>query len=217
MGRSIRAKVEDTLIIHTPDMVPVLKINPAKYNPRKISEADFAALKKSIRTYGFLDPIVVQRKGFNCVGGHQRVKAIKEICIEMGRDLPLIPAVILDISDRDAKKLNVMLNNVGGEFDARMLGELLAGLNKETPLDTSEIAFMGFEQPEVDRYLRLVDAIPPLPVNDVPTTFANSVTLSLEFHDVRLRDAVKQTLVDKARTTNQTTGHFIAALLGCRT
>lgn len=224
MGRTVK-KVETKskknepkkLVVHIPAMTPIRRINPAIYNPRKISPSDFDALKMSIRTFGFLDPVVVQKTGMCLIGGHQRVKALKELCVDLGIEAPSIPVIILDIEDRDARKLNVMLNNVGGEFDARMLGQLLADMSKEKPLDATELSFMGFEQNEADKLLRLVDAIPPLPTTDnEPSTFGRSITLSLDFNDVRLRDLTKKTLVDKSGTTGQKTGDFIAALLGCR-
>jgi len=205
----------EAIVIHTPVLVLPRKINPQAYNPRTISKKDFDALKMSIKTFGFLDPICVQKKGMGIIGGHQRVKAITELCVEMGIQVPAIPCIVLDIEDREAKKLNVMLNNVGGEFDARLLGQLLASLHTEKPLTLEETSFMGFEQSETDNLLRLVDAIPPLPT-DTTTTFGSSVTLSLSFNDVRLRDAVKKTLADKAETSGQKTGDLIATLLGCK-
>ena len=68
--------------VHVPTLHRVSDLNPSAYNPRKITPEKFEALKESIRVDGFLEPIVVQKKGLNIIGGHQRVKAIKEICVE---------------------------------------------------------------------------------------------------------------------------------------
>ncbi len=39
-------------------------IKPADYNPRRISEGAFAELKNSLRTLGFVLPIIVNREGY---------------------------------------------------------------------------------------------------------------------------------------------------------
>lgn len=219
MSRPARVKkpAPPALVVHKPVLLAVQKLNPAAYNPRKISDADFAALKASMMTYGFIDPIAVQKQGLCIIGGHQRVKAVRAICSELGIALPKIPAIVLDISTREAMKLNVALNNVGGEFDARMLGQLLADMSEAKPLTIEEASFMGFEPAEADKYLRLVDAptiLPPSQPDDTIGGFGSSVTLSLKFTSVTMRDAVKKALTDKAATAEQTSGEFIAGLLG---
>ena len=47
----------------------------ATYNPRKISDHDLEALRKSLRFFGAVEPIVVNKRSDRIVGGHQRVKA----------------------------------------------------------------------------------------------------------------------------------------------
>jgi len=204
------------MVVHRPVYLLPTKLNLAKYNPRKISEEDFKSLQESMSIYGFIDPVVVQKKAKIIVGGHQRVKAIIALCTLKGVEIPRIPCIVLDIGDREAKKLNILLNNLHGEFDARMLGHVLAEMQKETPFAAEEITLMGFDTQDVDKYLRLVDAPPLLPPpREDMQEFATSVTLSLQFNDVRQRDAVKKVIAQKAETTKQKTGDFIAQLLGC--
>lgn len=207
------------IVFHPTKMILLSRLNPVAYNPRKISEADFKALKESIATVGFIDPIAVRKTGLEIIGGHQRRNAVLELVQERALAMPKIPCIVLDVDERMAKKLNVALNNVGGEFDAKKLGEVLASMHtREQKLTVDEVSFMGLELSEADRFLSLVNAetlIPPS-TNPNPSTFANSVTLSLQFNDVRLRDAVKASLVAKAETTKQKTGDFVADLLGCK-
>lgn len=209
-------KAHASLVMHMPVLKDPRFLNDAVYNPRKISVSDFNALKHSIRTHGFLDPIVIQKEGKNIIAGHQRKKALFAICTEDGIPVPKVPTIILDVDDRAAKKLNIALNKVGGEFDAHLLGKLLADLNQEKPLQQDELATFGFyQQSEADKLLRLVDAIPPLDIDtDEPKEFGRSVTLSFEFNDTRLRDLVKKTIVEKAATANKKTGDLLASLLG---
>jgi len=57
------------------------KLNPAAYNPRKISPQEFQRLCRSIREFGFIEPAVVRKDGV-IIGGHQRVKAAMEVGLE---------------------------------------------------------------------------------------------------------------------------------------
>lgn len=47
----------------------------APYNPRKMPAREMAALRRSMRTWGAVQPVVVNRRSSHIVGGHQRVQA----------------------------------------------------------------------------------------------------------------------------------------------
>jgi ParB/RepB/Spo0J family partition protein len=97
-------------------------LKSAAYNPRQISRDELNKLIKSIKQFGFVDPALVRKQDNMIVGGHQRVKA----AIEMG--LKEIPVVFLDITENDAKLLNVALNKISGDWDEDKLTELLSEL-----------------------------------------------------------------------------------------
>ncbi len=191
-------------------------LDPAPYNPQKMPLAKFEALKLSIRTYGFVDPIVAQKKTNRIIGGHHRLKGTKEICVEDGVAMPKLPVILLDVSDRDAKKLSMALNN-HGDPDPQLLGELLFSMRQDAPFAQEEIQVMGLTGEDVDKYIHLVDPDPPPNTNpDPPSTFGKSVTLNLEFDDVRLRNAVKDVLTKKTKTAKKKSGELVAGLLKCR-
>ena len=52
-----------------------------EYNPRKISKEMLEKLKKSITEFGYIEPIIWNKRTNNIVGGNQRFKAL----VEMGR------------------------------------------------------------------------------------------------------------------------------------
>jgi len=55
--------------------IAVEKLNPTKYNPRKdLKPGD----KRSIQEFGYVEPIVWYSRTGNVVGGHQRLKILKE-------------------------------------------------------------------------------------------------------------------------------------------
>ncbi len=202
--------------IHPVVTIRANEINPAPYNPRRISPEMLESLKQAIRKHGFLEPLVVQRSSETfgpliLIGGHQRLRAVREIGIEDNRQLPDLPCIVLDVPDRTAKMLNVSLNNIAGEFDPKLLGELLEDVNRVHVIDLDEVLVMGFDEEDVSRYLHLAE---PPQIDEDPPTFGTSVTLSLEFKDVRQRDAVKAKLLERAKLTRRTTGEVVDGLLG---
>jgi hypothetical protein len=204
--------------VHTTTLVRVAELNPAAYNPRKITPEKFESLKESIRQDGFLEPLVIQKKGKNVIGGHQRIKAVKEICVEDCIATPDLPCIVLDVDDKTAKRLNIKLNKIQGEFEARLLGELLVDLYEEMqPMPVEDFALLGFDQQEAEKFIRLVEpGLVPLSTGDggEASGFGQSITLSVEFDSVVLRDRVKKLLNENAKTAKQKTGQLVAVALG---
>jgi hypothetical protein len=60
--------------------IPISKINPALYNPRKDlqpDDADYKRLLKSMDEFDCVEPLVWNRRSDNLVGCHQRFKILK--------------------------------------------------------------------------------------------------------------------------------------------
>lgn len=201
--------------VHVPVMMNVHELNPVAYNPNKMAPEKYEALKETITKDGFIEPVVVQKKGTNIIGGHHRVKAIKELCVESASPVPQIPCIVLDVSDYDAKKINLKLNHVHGEPDARLLGEVLVDLFPTRMPDRFEVdvTSLGLSLDDATKYMNLVD---PQPFDSQPEKvngFGKSVTLSLEFSDVRLRDKVKKIIQERVEVQKKKSGHVVAELL----
>jgi DNA modification methylase len=152
--------------------VPISKIRFAQYNPRKISDTEMASLKRSLQRFGFVDPVVVNRRrgkswsaaerGTVIVGGHQRVRAARELGHKA------VPVVYVDLSPDDEKLLNLALNKIGGEFDLPKLAEILRDLRKAK----ADLGASGFSQKEITRAIadaeRELSASLPPDEEDVP-------------------------------------------------
>jgi ParB-like chromosome segregation protein Spo0J len=199
----------------TPKMMPGEKINPAPYNPRKIKPAVLEALKDLIRTKGFIQPLVIQKKGNTLVGGHQRLQAVKEICFSQGAPLPKLPCYVLDITDREAKELNIALNKVTGEFDAKLLSDLLTSIDREVPITHEETLSMGMSDDELVRLLKKNEVQAPKESEETAAIGA-SVDLRIKFKDSELRDKIKRNLDARAKREMRPTGEIIAEALGIK-
>ena len=53
--------------------VPIDELHPDPKNPRKIGDAELDNLTRSLREFGFLQPVIVQHDDHVVVGGHQRL------------------------------------------------------------------------------------------------------------------------------------------------
>jgi len=108
------------------------------YNPRKIDKETFEKLKKSLEEFGYVEPIIVNKRNMHVVGGNQRVKALKELGIKE------IEAVIVDLDEKKEKTLNIALNKITGEWDFEKLEAVLKEIEDNVELT-------GFSEKELNK------------------------------------------------------------------
>lgn len=125
-------------------------LNPAEYNPRQISKHDLESLKRSLTEFGFVEPVVINKDN-TIIGGHQRVKAAKELGIEQ------VPVIQLDLDKDKEKALNLALNRISGEFDEDMLSTILKTLDDEL------LELSGFANDEI---AELIETLEPVTEDD---------------------------------------------------
>lgn len=145
---------------------PIDTLTPAAYNPRKISPRELEKLAASIREHGFVEPVVINKDG-TIIGGHQRVKAAALL------GMTDVPVAIVDIPKNHEQTLNLALNRIRGEFDEKLLVELITSLaeddRKRTGFDESEIATLlakGVKNAERANALRDRFLVPPMSILD---------------------------------------------------
>ena len=112
----------------------------AEYNPRQLTKDQHSQLKDSIKRFGLVDPLIVnknkERKNI-LVGGHQRLRIAKELGIDK------IPCVEVDLSIDQEKELNIRLNKNVGEWDYDSLANYF---------DVGELMDWGFTDDELQFY-----------------------------------------------------------------
>lgn len=119
---------------------------PAIYNPRKdLQEEDreYQKLKKSINEFGYVEPIIYNKATGVIVGGHQRLKVLKDLGYEE------VEVIEIEETEEREKALNIALNKVEGEWDMTKLKDLLQDL------DTGEIDMdlTGFDDWEIENLM----------------------------------------------------------------
>lgn len=138
--------------------VRVSKVNPAAYNPRKDlqpGDPEYEALRRSMEEFGFVEPLVWNKRTGNLVGGHQRLKVL------LAAGATGVDVSVVDLPLHREKALNVALNKVGGDWDLPKLGELLKELQAMPGIDET---VTGFSQREIDALFRELE--PPTPEPD---------------------------------------------------
>lgn len=123
--------------------IKVADLKPADYNPRKKlqpTDPEYQSLKKSIETFGYVDPLVWNKRTGNLIGGHQRLAVIVQ---ENGATE--VDVSVVDVDEAHEKALNVALNKVAGAWDDAALAELLQQI-AETDID---IEATGFDEAEL--------------------------------------------------------------------
>lgn len=105
--------------------VPILEIEEAAYNPRVASEEALKGLGASLEAYGLLIPLVVNKRNGRLIGGHQRLRILKE----RGETEVLVTSV--DLGEEDEIALNLILNSerARGRFVSEKLVPLLQELS----------------------------------------------------------------------------------------
>ena len=135
--------------------VNVDDLKSAKYNPRRdLSPPDpaYEKLKKSIFKFDYVDPIIWNRRTGNIVGGHQRLKILRD---EL--HMTEVQVSVVDLDEHTEKQLNIALNKNTGEWDFPALIELL------NDIDDGEIDFesIGFDEVELSELFEKYDDTEP--------------------------------------------------------
>nr|DAL63335.1 MAG TPA_asm: ParB protein [Caudoviricetes sp.] len=119
----------------------------APYNPRKISPQQKATLKRSIRKYGVVGGITVNKNTMTIVGGNQKVAIMDEIMGYPEKDYTLL-AEAIDVDYKTEVELNLMLNseNAHGEWDDMKVRDLLPDINYlDAGLTEEDLSLFGFD------------------------------------------------------------------------
>jgi DNA modification methylase len=140
--------------VHSPlpsisvEQVAIDQLRPDPANPRRISDEELDALERSIRQFGFVQPVLARREDRTVIGGHQRLIAARRL------GLTTVPVTWLDLSVEQARLLNLALNRISGSWDDALLARLLADLQATPDLD---LGLSGFGEDEIADLLRSLE------------------------------------------------------------
>jgi DNA modification methylase len=132
----------------TVEHVDIEELTPDPANPRRISDDQLEALTRSLREYGFVQPVLARRQDKTVIGGHQRLLAARRLGYKT------VPVTWLDLTLEQARLLNLGLNKISGDWDQELLARLLADLK---PIADIDLSLSGFSGDELDKLLKSLE------------------------------------------------------------
>jgi ParB/Sulfiredoxin domain len=126
--------------------LPVARLHPNPWNPNIQQPPVIRALSESIDTFGMVEPVTVRPHpdidgDYEIINGEHRWREAQE------RELEELPCVVLEgLTDMQARKLTVILNEVSGDADVALLGQLLVDVQTMLPDDEA----LGYALPYSD-------------------------------------------------------------------
>jgi ParB-like nuclease domain len=132
--------------------LPITDLSPDPANPRKHSRAQIRGIARSIESFGFNAPILINKKR-RIIAGHGRCEAAKLL------GLSQVPVICLEhLTDAQARAYMLADNKLtdSSSWDDKKLAVHLKELS-ELVLDF-EIEATGFEPPEIDFRIQSLDA-----------------------------------------------------------
>lgn len=123
------------------------QIKLAAYNPRTITDEARKRLKKGLKKFGLVQPLVWNETTGVLVSGHQRLSILDETYKYPDNDYTLTVSVV-HLSEKDEKILNVQLNNQSmmGEFDYDAL--------RDMQFEAPDLDQLGFSDSDLDIVFR---------------------------------------------------------------
>ena len=176
---------------------PIDTLISPKYNPRRKltpEDGEYQKIKRSIDSFGYVDPIIYNKRTMHIVGGNQRWQVLKDL------GYPTVQCVEVDLDDAQEKALNVALNKISGEWDMELVHDLLLELDA----GGFDITLTGFDMseilPPVEDPLKEWDGMPEY-VNEDETGLQSIVVHFKTEEAVRdFAELVKQKITDKTKS-----------------
>lgn len=141
--------------------LPVSKISPGKYQPRKtFDEASLVGLAESIGHSGVMQPIVVRPTNgdtYEIVAGERRWRAA------VSAGLKTIPAIVRKLSDLESAEWSVTENLQREDLNAMEKGWSLRSLLQTFAMTQDQVAKrLGIDRSSVANLVRLTDLEPEI-------------------------------------------------------
>jgi ssDNA-specific exonuclease RecJ len=124
-------------------------LDPNPWNPNKTKPRQQKAIAESLKTYSQIIDIIVRPNGdrYQIIDGEHRYDELTD---------DVYVTVLHGLSDADAKKLTIIMNETRGEADKIELAQLLADLANELSGEDLLNA-LPYEQNELDELVKLAE------------------------------------------------------------
>lgn len=122
-------------------LIATEKLIPYVNNARTHSAKQINKLRSSLREFGFINPVIIDR-GFNVIAGHGRIEAAK------AEGISEVPCVFADYLTEAQKKAYILADNRMA-MDAGWDEELLRGEIEVLQAESFDVGLTGFDESEI--------------------------------------------------------------------
>ena len=122
-------------------LIATEKLIPYVNNARTHSAEQINKLRSSLREFGFINPVIIDR-GFNVIAGHGRIEAAK------AEGIPEVPCVFADYLTDAQKKAYILADNRMA-MDAGWDEELLRVEIEALQAESFDVGLTGFDESEI--------------------------------------------------------------------
>jgi hypothetical protein len=153
------------------------EIHPSKYNPRTISQEARKQLKGSVKRYGVVGGMIVNKQtGMTLVSGHQKLSILDELNNynpETNENDYLLKVEVIDVDQKTEIELNIFFNNPNtqGTWDFDALAEIIPDIDyKSAGLTDADLQIIGVDfLLQTDEEKEITDSLDDLmaPVNEI--------------------------------------------------
>ncbi|MCL2742215.1 MAG: ParB/Srx family N-terminal domain-containing protein [Planctomycetaceae bacterium] len=176
---------------HESTELPVSLLKPTPNNPRKRDKRSLREIAKSIKKFGFVQPIVTDKE-YNIIIGHGRFAAAKHLGYKT------VPVIIAKgLTEQQHKQLQISDNRLSelSSWNDRLLAEMLEEMNNTAPFEIP-----GYDAKDIEKILGISDyqqalrELPPLCAElPVYEEYHLLISCTREHYDrfVALRDSLK--------------------------
>lgn len=122
------------------ELVPIEKLVPYVNNARTHNASQIMRLRSSLREFGFINPVIIDRD-YNIIAGHGRVMAAREEKIDK------VPCVFVDYLTEAQKKAYILADNrmaMDAGWDEQLLKVEIESLQAEN----FDVSLTGFDEKE---------------------------------------------------------------------
>ena len=130
-------------------LAPITKLVPYVNNARTHSPEQINKLRSSLREFGFINPVIIDRD-FNVIAGHGRITAAKEEGINE------VPCVFVDYLTEAQKKAYILADNRMA-MDAGWDEELLKVEIEALQAEDFDLSLTGFDESELAGFFDTAD------------------------------------------------------------
>lgn len=150
--------------------IKLSSIKPCPTNPREINDTALEGLKESIKNFGYLDLLVINKKNMQIVSGHQRFKILK------GAGVKTAPCIIVNLDRVRQQSLMVTMNNqqIAGYWTAALI-PILEKLKENNPDEFLKLRLAELREDVKDFEIENKGSGKTLP-DDIPETPKKATT-----------------------------------------